>query len=135
MNYELTAFGVVVGVLCCRSSTTGTCSPTTCPRVVSNSLPLSCSGPFSLGVCSGGGVLSLPFALRRSGIVVGALLLILTAIATDFSVFTLVSCSRRSGASTYEAVADKAFGRRAKLLCMGLVRWTLCNIVVQMHFR
>lgn len=57
---------------------------------------------------------------------VGALLLILTAIATDFSVFTLVSCSRRSGASTYEAVADKAFGRRAKLLCMCLVSFIYC---------
>lgn len=51
----------------------------------------------------------------------GAVLLVLTAIATDFTVFTLVSCSRRSGGSTYESVADVAFGRRAKLLCMGLV--------------
>ncbi|CAN0433099.1 unnamed protein product, partial [Ectocarpus sp. 13 AM-2016] len=38
----------------------------------------------------GGGVLSLPFALRRSGIVAGAILLLLTAFATDFTVFTLV---------------------------------------------
>lgn len=66
-------------------------------------------------------MLSLPFALRRSGIIFGILLLVLTAIATDFSVFTLVSCSRRSGASTYEAVADRAFGRHAKVVCMGLV--------------
>ncbi|CAM9727164.1 unnamed protein product [Discosporangium mesarthrocarpum] len=53
--------------------------------------------------------------------VLGIVMLVLTAIATDFSVFTLVSCSRRSGASTYEAVTDLAFGRRAKLMCMGLV--------------
>eukprot|EP00752_Nemacystus_decipiens_P016510 g14758.t1 len=74
-----------------------------------------------LGVLLGGGVLSLPFALRRSGIIFGAILLVLTAVATDFTVFTLVSCSRRSGGSTYESVADVAFGRRAKLLCMVLV--------------
>ncbi|CAM9738204.1 unnamed protein product, partial [Choristocarpus tenellus] len=74
-----------------------------------------------LGTVLGGGVLSIPFALRRSGLVLGIFVLIITAIATDFSVFTLISCSRRSGASTYEAVADHAFGRQAKLLCMGLV--------------
>ncbi|CAM9100653.1 unnamed protein product [Ectocarpus fasciculatus] len=74
-----------------------------------------------LGTLLGGGVLSLPFALRRSGIVFGAILLLLTAFATDFTVFTLVSCSRRSGGSSYESVADVAFGRRAKLLCMALV--------------
>ncbi|CAM9400064.1 unnamed protein product, partial [Hapterophycus canaliculatus] len=74
-----------------------------------------------LGTLLGGGVLSLPFALKRSGIVFGIILLVLTAVATDFTVFTLVSCSRRSGGSTYESVADVAFGRRAKLLCMGLV--------------
>ncbi|CAM9920801.1 unnamed protein product [Ascophyllum nodosum] len=74
-----------------------------------------------LGTLLGGGVLSLPFALRRSGIIIGALLLVLTAVATDFSVFTLVSCSRRSGASTYETVAHTAFGRLGGLLTMGLV--------------
>ncbi|CAN0383842.1 unnamed protein product [Ectocarpus sp. 12 AP-2014] len=74
-----------------------------------------------LGTLLGGGVLSLPFALRRSGIVFGAILLLLTSFATDFTVFTLVSCSRRSGGSSYESVADVAFGRRAKLLCMALV--------------
>lgn len=39
---------------------------------------------------TGGGVLSLPFALRRSGIFFGGILLVLTAVATDFTVFTLV---------------------------------------------
>ncbi|CAM9518615.1 unnamed protein product, partial [Laminaria digitata] len=58
-----------------------------------------------------GGVLSLPFALRKSGIVLGAVLLVVTAIATDFTLFTLVSCSRRSGGSTYESVAKVAFGK------------------------
>lgn len=66
--------------------------------------------------------MSLPFALRRGGIVVGALLLVLTAVGTDFSVFTLVSCSRRSGASTYENVAHAAFGRWGGMFTMGLVR-------------
>lgn len=54
----------------------------------------------------------------------GAVLLVATAVATDFTLFTLVSCSRRSGGSTYESVAKVAFGKHAKLLCMGLVSFS-----------
>ncbi|CAM9210395.1 unnamed protein product [Phaeothamnion confervicola] len=69
----------------------------------------------------GGGMLSLPFALERSGLILGLLLLLLTAIASDYSVYTLVSCSRRSGARTYEAVAEAAFGPRARQFAMALI--------------
>lgn len=47
-------------------------------------------GVLSFSRGTGGGVLSLPFALKRSGIIFGAILLVLTAVATDFTVFTLV---------------------------------------------
>ncbi|KAG5190245.1 transmembrane amino acid transporter protein-domain-containing protein [Tribonema minus] len=69
----------------------------------------------------GGGVLSLPFALQRAGLIPGLALLVLTALASDFSVYILVSCSRRSGAQSFEEVAEKAFGPRAKRWGMALI--------------
>lgn len=69
----------------------------------------------------GGGVLSLPFALRHTGLVPGLILLFATAVASDYSVYTLVSCSRRSGAQSFEDVAGAAFGRYAKSFCTGLM--------------
>ena len=46
----------------------------------------------------GGGVLSLPYAFRRCGLLFGPVVLIAIAIMSDFSVYTLLSCARR-GAS------------------------------------
>jgi amino acid permease len=50
------------------------------------------------------------------GLLPGLALLFATAVAADFSVYTLISCSRRSGAQSFEGVAELAFGRRGKLL-------------------
>jgi amino acid permease len=58
----------------------------------------------------GGGVLSIPFAFEQAGIVGGTLLMILAAVITDFSLYILCSCSRRTGASSYGGVALCAFG-------------------------
>ncbi|CAM9699247.1 unnamed protein product [Chrysoparadoxa australica] len=69
----------------------------------------------------GGGVLSIPYALRLTGLVPGLVMLLVTAAASDYSVYTLVSCSRRSGAQTFEGVAEAAFGRSAKMMTMLLV--------------
>lgn len=62
----------------------------------------------------GGGVLSLPYAFSLVGVGLGTLMLVVTAIASDFSIYILVSCSRRSGSKTYEQVAARAFGPLAK---------------------
>ena len=58
----------------------------------------------------GGGVLSLPYALDKCGLVCFTLFMTLAALASDFSLYVLVSCSRRSGARTYAEVVSKALG-------------------------
>eukprot|EP00510_Aplanochytrium_minuta_P004818 CAMPEP_0184025260 /NCGR_PEP_ID=MMETSP0954-20121128/12683_1 /TAXON_ID=627963 /ORGANISM="Aplanochytrium sp, Strain PBS07" /LENGTH=586 /DNA_ID=CAMNT_0026308967 /DNA_START=216 /DNA_END=1973 /DNA_ORIENTATION=+ len=69
----------------------------------------------------GGGVLSLPYALSRAGVLLGLFYLILSANLSAFSIRLLLSCARRSGATTYEEVALKAFGPRVKYLTVLLV--------------
>jgi amino acid permease len=78
----------------------------------------------------GGGVLSLPFAIRCMGLLPGVIMLLLVAAAADSSVYTLVSCSRRSGAQTFEGVAQVAFGRGAKLIgCLLIASVTFLPLV------
>jgi len=80
------------------------------------------SSTFSLvSTILGGGVLSLPYAFREAGLVWGTFLLLGVAAASDFSAFTLVACSRRAGAHTYEDVAFIAFGPKGRLYTMVLV--------------
>jgi len=69
----------------------------------------------------GGGVLSLPYAFARAGILIGLAFLVFIALISDFSVYILVSCSRRSGGVSYEQVAKIAFGRWAQILTMILL--------------
>jgi len=59
----------------------------------------------------GGGVLSLPYAFSKSGVITGFLLLLLFGIVADFTVYSLVSCSRRSGQPAFEGVAKAALGQ------------------------
>jgi hypothetical protein len=49
----------------------------------------------------GGGVLSLPYAIKRSGIVMGLLLLVVAAVACDWSLYILMSCARRTGSHSH----------------------------------
>ena len=69
----------------------------------------------------GGGVLSLPYALAKAGVVLGLVYLLIAAGLSAYSIRLLLSCSRRSGATSYEEVALKAFGRKAQMLTMVLV--------------
>jgi amino acid permease len=62
----------------------------------------------------GGGVLSLPWVIACCGAVFGSALLVLGAIANDFSLYLLLAASRRSGGPTYESVARRAFGPKAQ---------------------
>lgn len=62
----------------------------------------------------GGGILSLPYAFATAGVLLGGICLAVSAVASDFSVYILVSCARRTGATTYEEVALFAFGRPAR---------------------
>ena len=80
------------------------------------------SSVFSLvSTILGGGVLSLPYAFSEAGIIPGIFLLLAVAVASDFSAFTLATCSRRAAAHTYEDVAALAFGNVGRILSQILV--------------
>jgi len=80
------------------------------------------SSVFSLvSTILGGGVLSLPYAFSKAGLVLGSVLLVVVAAASDYSAFILVTCSRRGNAHTYEDVAVFAFGPKGKFVTMGMV--------------
>lgn len=59
-----------------------------------------------------GGVLSLPYAFSQTGVVLGVVLLVLFALAADYSMFTLVACSRRGNAHHFEGIFEAHFSRK-----------------------
>jgi amino acid permease len=59
----------------------------------------------------GGGVLSLPLAFARCGVVLGTVLMIVAAIITDRSLYLLCLCARQTGATSYGEVGKVAFGK------------------------
>ena len=72
----------------------------------------------------GGGVLSLPYAFSRSGLLVGAVIVVVMGCISGFTVSCLVSCSRRSGRTTFEDVIESAMGRKGRafaIFCIILV--------------
>ena len=64
----------------------------------------------------GAGILSLPFAFRESGIVYGALMLILTAILSNFSCGLILSAYVWTHKASYGDLAGKIFGKRTQIL-------------------
>lgn len=69
----------------------------------------------------GGGILSLPYAFEKCGLVLAAFFMVVSAIASNFSLYVIVSCSRRGGATTYEEIVRKALGPRAGLVTVTLL--------------
>jgi len=68
----------------------------------------------------GGGVLSIPLSCARAGVVPFTVLMVASAMATDLSLYLLVSCSRRCGSTSFGGVAKSAFGTGLEL-CTTLV--------------
>ncbi|GLD93878.1 hypothetical protein PINS_up002483 [Pythium insidiosum] len=78
----------------------------------------------------GGGVLSLPYAFDKCGLVLAVVLMVISSAASTFSLYIIVSCSRRGGVTTYEEVVRKALGVRAGLVTVSLlVLLTLLTLV------
>ncbi|KAF1334983.1 Sodium-coupled neutral amino acid transporter, partial [Globisporangium splendens] len=69
----------------------------------------------------GGGVLSLPYAFDKCGLVLTVVFMVLSAAASNFSLYVIVSCSRRGGATTYEEIVRKALGPKAGLITVTLL--------------
>jgi amino acid permease len=80
-------------------------------------------------VC-GGGVLSLPMAFSRAGLLPSLFLMILAAYSTNFSMYILCSCARRTGGSSYENVMRTAFGAFAGLAATVLLISLLFLVLV-----
>uniref|UniRef100_A0A7S3Q1N8 Amino acid transporter transmembrane domain-containing protein n=1 Tax=Chaetoceros debilis TaxID=122233 RepID=A0A7S3Q1N8_9STRA len=76
--------------------------------------PLSAIFNLVATVC-GGGVLTLPIAFARAGIIPSTIMMIVSAIATDFSMYILCSCARRTGTNSYGDVTRVAFGTTAEI--------------------
>ena len=66
----------------------------------------------------GGGVLSLPFTFSVMGIIVGPVALVISAAMSDFSIYLLLSMSRRQGDVGYEDVAAKTLGEPARVVLL-----------------
>lgn len=68
------------------------------------------SSVYSLvSIILGGGVLTLPYAFSQTGLLLGCLLLVIFALAADFSMFTLIACSRRGNVHHYEGYDESMF--------------------------
>lgn len=69
----------------------------------------------------GGGVLSLPYAFAKCGVILGSMALFLSCVISAFSIDLLVASSRGVGRSSYASVVQKAFGTNAQVVTGGLI--------------
>ena len=65
-------------------------------------------------VC-GGGVLTLPQAFSRAGLIPSFLMMVFAAGITNFAMYILCSCARRTGGRSYGDVMRNAFGPLAEI--------------------
>ncbi|KAJ8601752.1 hypothetical protein CTAYLR_006748 [Chrysophaeum taylorii] len=81
-----------------------------------------------LSTMIGGGVLSLPYALKLTGLTFGLPLLVLSAAASDFALYALCSASRRTGTATLAELARHAQGPRLENVVLAAL-FVLCAFV------
>ena len=80
-------------------------------------------------VC-GGGVLSLPIAFSKAGIMASTLLMLFAAVITEFSMYILCSCARRTGGRSYGDCMKKAFGPLAEIGATALLILLLIFVLI-----
>jgi len=78
----------------------------------------------------GGGILSIPFAFSKTGIILGSLLMFAAAIATERSMYLLCLCSRMTGGKTFGEVGEAAFGKNMKYFISFVLSFFLCFAIV-----
>ena len=87
-------------------------------------------GTFNLvATIVGGGVLSLPLAFAKAGVVPATAMMAFAALITDFSLYLLCCSSRKSGSATYMEIVKFAFGPKAEI-CMTGVLWIFLSGVL-----
>jgi amino acid permease len=78
----------------------------------------------------GGGVLSIPFAYSKTGIVLGSLLMCVAAITTERAMYLLCLCSRITGAKTFGEVGEAAFGKNMEYFISCILCIFLCFAII-----
>eukprot|EP00563_Minutocellus_polymorphus_P020520 CAMPEP_0197719750 /NCGR_PEP_ID=MMETSP1434-20131217/3373_1 /TAXON_ID=265543 /ORGANISM="Minutocellus polymorphus, Strain CCMP3303" /LENGTH=592 /DNA_ID=CAMNT_0043304519 /DNA_START=44 /DNA_END=1822 /DNA_ORIENTATION=- len=78
----------------------------------------------------GGGVLSIPLSCARAGILPFTFLMVLSAVATDFSLYLLVSCARRCGSTSFGLVCRSSFGSALEIFATFVICILVAFIVV-----
>ncbi|GIX92126.1 putative sodium-coupled neutral amino acid transporter 11 [Caerostris darwini] len=59
----------------------------------------------------GSGIVGIPYALQQAGLGMGIILLLLIAIATDYSLCIMIKAGTLAGVTTYQALIQSQFGR------------------------
>eukprot|EP00550_Attheya_septentrionalis_P004188 CAMPEP_0198299750 /NCGR_PEP_ID=MMETSP1449-20131203/45667_1 /TAXON_ID=420275 /ORGANISM="Attheya septentrionalis, Strain CCMP2084" /LENGTH=556 /DNA_ID=CAMNT_0044001385 /DNA_START=92 /DNA_END=1759 /DNA_ORIENTATION=+ len=82
----------------------------------------------------GGGVLSLPYAFHKAGIVLATIMMILSALMTDFSLLLLCSSARKLRGTSYGHVCFLAYGpsleRFTTILIFVFLLFVICAFMV-----
>lgn len=78
----------------------------------------------------GGGVLSLPYAFEKCGVVLGTILMVFAAVITDRSLYLLCLCARQTGVRTYGEVGKVAFGPWMETAISGILFVFLLFVLV-----
>ena len=87
-------------------------------------------GTFNLvATIVGGGVLSLPLAFAKTGIVLGTIMMAFSAAITDFSLYLMCCCARRTGCSSYMDIVRHSFGPFAEI-CTTASLWVFLSGVL-----
>jgi hypothetical protein len=83
-----------------------------------------------LATVCGGGVLTLPIAFARAGLIPATIMMVFSAMLTDFAMYILCSCARRTGGQSYGDVARSAFGLEAEIGVTILLFIFLCFVII-----
>lgn len=77
----------------------------------------------------GGGVLSLPLAFERCGVILGSILMVIAAIVTERSMYLLCLCSRMNGATSYGEIGKTAFGKPMEY-CVSIILFVILQFAL-----
>eukprot|EP00448_Togula_jolla_P028673 CAMPEP_0170625372 /NCGR_PEP_ID=MMETSP0224-20130122/30722_1 /TAXON_ID=285029 /ORGANISM="Togula jolla, Strain CCCM 725" /LENGTH=613 /DNA_ID=CAMNT_0010951939 /DNA_START=29 /DNA_END=1870 /DNA_ORIENTATION=- len=73
----------------------------------------------------GGGVLSLPYAMTQCGLVLGTIALLVSGVASAWTLDMLVDCARSTGRDTFDLIGHAAFGEVSRKLT-SILLFLLC---------
>lgn len=65
----------------------------------------------------GAGLMGLPYAVMRSGLLLGVIMLVVVTIVVDWSILLLIRTGRLACASSYQDLMGKAFGLSGSIAC------------------